>query len=117
MPRSSPHRVQPETPITNANQKRDPQTHQTRKGNQHYFGAKAYIGADSNYGAVQSVRTSAASVHGKHMLPDLLHGEEKKFRGDAGYQRQTEVIHAAAPDTQDMVHRRVKKSNGAAGQE
>jgi hypothetical protein len=32
------------------------------------------------------------------MLPDQLHGGEKKVWGDAGYQGQTEAIHAAAPE-------------------
>ena len=60
--------------------------HQTKKGNQYYFGAKAHIGVDSKSSVVHSVCTSEASVHDKHMLPDLLHGEEKKVWGDAGYQ-------------------------------
>ena len=62
----------------NSTKERDPEMHQTRKGNQYYFGAKAHIGVDSKEGIVHSVCTSAASVHDKHMLPDLLHGEEKK---------------------------------------
>ena len=60
--------------------------HQTKKGNQYYFGAKAHIGVDSKSGIIHSVCTSAASVSDVHMLPDLLHGEEKKVWGDAGYQ-------------------------------
>jgi len=51
-------------------------------------------------------------VHDKHMLPDLLHGEEKKVWGDAGYQGQTEAIHEAAPQAQDMTCRRVKTKAG-----
>ena len=77
-----------------------------------HFGAKAHIGVDSKEGIVHSVCTSAASVHDKHMLPDLLHGEEKKVWGDGGYQGQTETIHAAAPDAQDMTNRRVKNGKG-----
>jgi IS5 family transposase len=69
----------------NSTGKRDPQMHQTRKGQQWYFGAKAHIGVDSKSGIVHSVCTSAASVADKHMLPDLLHGAEKKVWGDAGY--------------------------------
>jgi IS5 family transposase len=87
---------------------RDPQMHQTKKGNQYYFGAKAHIGVDSKEVVVHSVCTSAASVHDKHMLPGLLHGEEKKVWGGAGYQGQTEAIHEAAPKAQDMTNRRVK---------
>src|ERR1017187_8906204 len=67
---------------------------------------------DSKEGVVHSVCTSAASVHDKHMLPDLLHGNEKKVWGDAGYQGQTEKIHEAAPKAQDMTNRRVKTKQG-----
>jgi IS5 family transposase len=101
----------------NSKKERDPEMHQTKKGNQYYFGAKAHIGVDSKEGIVHSVCTSAASVHDKHMLPDLLHGNEKKVWGDAGYQGQTEAIHEAAPEAQDMTNRRVKKSKGAVDEE
>jgi IS5 family transposase len=76
-----------------------------------HFGAKAHIGVDSKETVVHTVVTSAASVADKHMLPDLLHGNEKKVWGDAGYQGQTEVIHAAAPNAQDMTSRRTKFKN------
>jgi len=95
----------------NASKKRDPEMHQTRKGQQWYFGAKAHIGVDSKETIVHSVITTAASVADKHMLPDLLHGREKKVWGDAGYQGQTEAIHEAAPDAQDMTNRRTKFKN------
>ena len=101
----------------NEKKQRDPQMHQTKKGNQYYFGAKAHIGVDSKEGAVHSVCTSAASVHDKHMLPDLLHGNEKKVWGDTGYQGQTAAIHEAAPQAQDMTNRRVKKSKGKVDKE
>ena len=82
--------------------------HQVRKGNQWYFGAKAHIGVDSKETVVHSVCTSAASVADKHMLPDLLHGDERKVWGDGGYQGQTEAIRAAAPKAQDMTCRRTR---------
>jgi len=96
----------------NSKKERDPEMHQTRKGNQWFFGAKAHIGVDSKEGIVHSVCTSAASVSDVHMLPDLLHGAEKKVWGDAGYQGQTEALHAAAPEAQDMTSRRAKYKGG-----
>jgi IS5 family transposase len=96
----------------NAKQERDPEMHQTKKGNQWHFGAKAHIGVDSKDCIVHSVCTSAASVSDVHMLPDLLHGAEKKVWGDAGYQGQTEAIHAVAPAAQDMTSRRAKYKSG-----
>jgi transposase, IS5 family len=96
----------------NERKERDPEMHQTRKGNQWYFGMKAHIGVDSKEGIVHSVCSTAASVSDVHMLPDLLHGGEKKVWGDAGYQGQTEAIHQAAPRAQDMTSKRVKTKAG-----
>ena len=92
----------------NGKKERDPERHQTRKANQWYFGLKAHIGVDSKEGIVHSVCTSAASVADKHMLPHLLHGEERKVWGDGGYQGQTKAIQQAAPKAQDMTCRRTK---------
>ncbi|MDT7812154.1 MAG: transposase, family [Acidobacteriaceae bacterium] len=92
----------------NQSGERDPEMHQTRKGNQWYFGMKAHIGVDSREGVVHSVCTSAASVADVHLLPDLLHGAERKVWGDAGYQGQSEAIRKAAPHAQDMTCRRTK---------
>jgi IS5 family transposase len=91
----------------NTKGERDPEMHQTRKGNQWYFGMKAHVGVDSKSGIVHSVCTTAASVADKHMLADLLHGEERKVWGD-GYQGQGEVILEAAPHAQDMTSRRTR---------
>lgn len=101
----------------NAKKERDPEMHQTRKGKQYYFGAKAHIGVDSKEGIVHSVCTSAASVSDVHMLPDLLHGNEKKVWGDGGYQGQTARIHEVAPEAQDMTNRRVKNNRGKVDEE
>ncbi|HEY3619946.1 MAG TPA: IS5 family transposase [Candidatus Sulfotelmatobacter sp.] len=92
----------------NEKKERDPAMRQTRKGQQWYFGLKAHIGMDSKTNVVHSVCTSAASVSDCHMLPALLHGEERKVWGDGGYQGQTEVIREAAPHAQDMTCRRTK---------
>ena len=92
----------------NSTGERDPEMHQIRKGKQWYFGAKAHIGVDSKETVVHSVVTSAVSVADKHMLPDLLHGEERKVWGDGGYQGQTEAIRAAAPKAQDMTCKRTR---------
>jgi len=92
----------------NQQQERDPEMHQTRKGKQWYFGLKAHIGVDSKEGLVHSVCTTAANVADKHMLADLLHGEERKVWGDGAYQGQGEVIRQAALRAQDMTCRRTK---------
>ena len=95
----------------NEKKQRDPAMHQTKKGNQWFFGLKTHIGVDAKEGHVHSVATTAANVSDVHMLPDLLHGEERKVWGDGGYQGQTEVIKQAAPFAQDMTCRRTKFKN------
>ena len=95
----------------NASGERDPEMHQTKKGNQWYFGLKAHIGVDAKQGAVHSVVTTAANVADSRVLPELLHGEERKVWGDGGYQGQTEAIQQAAPKAQDMTCKRTKYKN------
>ena len=69
---------------------------------------KAHIGVDSKEGIVHSVCSTAASVADKHMLADLLHGQERKVWGDGAYQGQGEAIRQAAPHAQDMTSRRTR---------
>jgi len=52
--------------------------HQTKKGNQWFFGMKAHIGVDSRTKVIHAVAATAANVHDAACLPDLLHGEETK---------------------------------------
>lgn len=69
----------------NKSGERDPQMHQTRKGNQWFFGMKAHIGADATSGLVHSVTGTAANVSDISQTSELLHGEEKVVHADAGY--------------------------------
>ena len=64
---------------------RDPEMHQTRKGQQWYFGVKLHIGVDKDTGLTHSAVVTAANVHDKHPLPDLLHGQEQEVYGDSAY--------------------------------
>ena len=70
----------------NAGSKRDPEMHQTKKGNQWHFGMKAHIGADAESGLVHTVRGTAANVNDVVEANSLLHGDETDAFGDAGYQ-------------------------------
>ena len=65
---------------------RDPEMHQTQKGNQWHFGMKAHIGVDSATGIVHSMSATAANAHDVTQAPNLLHGGETVVWGDAGYQ-------------------------------
>lgn len=64
---------------------RDPEMHQTRKGQQWYFGMKMHIGVDDALGLIHSVETTSAEVHDIVVADKLLHGQEKTVWGDAGY--------------------------------
>jgi IS5 family transposase len=66
--------------------KRDPEMHQTKKGNQWYFGMKVHIGVDKDSGLIHSVVTTAANVHDLTPAAELLHGDEEVIYADAGYQ-------------------------------
>ena len=70
----------------NASGERDPEMHQTKKGNQWHFGMKAHIGADAESGLVHTVRGTAANVNDVVEANSLLHGDEADVFGDAGYQ-------------------------------
>ena len=70
----------------NRNGERDPEMHQTKKGNQWHFGMKAHIGVDSETGIVHSMSTTAANAHDVTEAHGLLHGGETQVWGDAGYQ-------------------------------
>ena len=65
---------------------RDPEMHQTKKGNQWYHGMKVHIGVDAESGLIHSVETTAANVHDLTPAAELLHGEETVVYADAGYQ-------------------------------
>ena len=70
----------------NASGERDPEMHQTKKGNQWYFGMKAHIGVDAESGLVHTVRGTAANVNDVVEANSLLHGQETDVFADAGYQ-------------------------------
>lgn len=64
---------------------RDPEMHQTKKGNQWHFGLKAHIGVDQESGLVHTLVTTAANVSDISQAPALLHGQEESVWADAGY--------------------------------
>ena len=69
----------------NASGQRDPEMHQTKKGNQWYFGMKAHIGVDADSGLVHTVRSTAANVADVTQAEHLLHGKEEVLHGDSGF--------------------------------
>ena len=92
----------------NADKARDPEMHQTRKGQQWYFGMKLHIGVDSQSGLAHSAVVTAANIHDKHPLPDLLHGNEQRVYGDSAYASQKVLIAAKAPSAKDFTNQRTR---------
>jgi IS5 family transposase len=82
----------------NADGERDPEMHQTKKGNQWYFGMKAHIGVDADSGLVHSVIGTAANVNDVTQAGGLLHGHERVAFGDAGYQGVAKRAEAQGPE-------------------
>ena len=70
----------------NSSGERDPEMHQTKKGNQWHFGMKAHIGVDADSGLVHTVVGTAANVNDVTQAHALVHGEETDVFADAGYQ-------------------------------
>jgi len=81
----------------NSSGERDPEMHQTKKGNQWHFGMKAHIGVDADSGLVHSVVGTAANVNDVTQAGALVHGEETDVFADAGYQGA-----AKREETQDI---------------
>ena len=74
---------------------RDPEMHQTKKGNAWYFGMKAHIGVDADSGVVHTVTGTAANVADITQTHHLLHGREKRGQGDSGYtgvEKRAEIL-------------------------
>jgi len=90
--------------------KRDPEMHQTKKGNQWYFGMKGHIGVDSQSKLIHSVAATAANVHDSQLLGDLLHGEETRVWGDSAYAGQGEVIRQHAPRAKDFTSKKAARN-------
>ena len=100
----------------NSTGERDPEMHQTRKGNQWHFGMKAHIAVDAESGLVHTVTTTAANEADVEQIADLLHGKEQQVWADSGYrgaqsrvQREVQWNIAARPsDIAKMPDGRVK---------
>jgi len=96
----------------NKDQVRDPEMHQSKKGNQWFFGMKVHIGADSKSGLVHSASVTAGNVHDSQELANLLHGEETRLYGDSAYrgEKQRQRLNEIAPAAKDFTNKRAYKS-------
>ena len=118
----------------NADNARDPDMHQTKKGNQWHFvrvahstvrnhrlcrcpaspaapgGMKVHIGVDSKTGLAHSASITPANVHDSQVLPNLLHGNETRLYGDTAYIGQKDVLKEIAPKAKDFTNKRASRA-------
>ncbi len=96
----------------NEEKQRDPEMHQTKKGNDWHFGMKVHIGVDSKSGLIHSASVTAANVHDSLEVPNLLHGEETRFYGDSAYRgkAQRDRLKVIAPKAKDFTNRRAYRN-------
>jgi transposase, IS5 family len=93
----------------NAEKKRDPQMHQTRKGKQWYFGMKMHTGVDDGFGLVHTVRATSANVADVNVFGELLHGGEERVHGDSAYHSKELKARAEACGLEFNVNERGSK--------
>ena len=96
----------------NAAGERDPEMHQSKKGNQWHFGMKLHIGVDSQSGLIHSASITAGNVHDSQELPNLLHGGESRLYGDNAYRgaKQRKGLKDIAPRAKDFTNKRAYRS-------
>ena len=81
----------------NEDRARDPEMHQTKKGNEWHFGMKAHIGADADSGLVHSLHVTPANESDVAHAHEVLHGDETQVFVDAGYigvEKRPEILQA-----------------------
>ena len=69
----------------NADKARDPEMHQTKKGNEWRFGMKCHIGVDAGSGLVHTITVTAANEHDITQTSALLRDDDEVVYGDSGY--------------------------------
>ena len=69
----------------NKNGERDPEMHQTKKGNEWYFGMKVHAGADAGSGYVHSLTGTSANMHDVSETSKLIRKDDHVVYGDSGY--------------------------------
>lgn len=96
----------------NEEKSRDPEMHQTKKGNEWHFGMKLHIGTDSKTGLIHSASVTAANVHDSQQVENLLHGNETRFYGDSAYRgkAQRERLKELAPKAKDFTNKRAYRN-------
>ena len=86
--------------------------HQSKKGNQWYFGMKVHIGVDSQSGLIHSTSVTPGNIHDSHEVPNLLPGKETRLYGDSAYrgEKQRQRLKEPAPKAGNFTNKRAYKN-------
>lgn len=79
----------------NEERSRDPEMHQTKKGNEWRFGMKCHVGVDAGSGLVHTMEVTAANTHDVTVAARLIREDDEVVYGDSGYlglQKRPEVL-------------------------
>jgi len=101
--------IAPPSSTKNQSRQRDAEMHQTKKGNQWYFGMKAHVAVDAQSGLVQRVIGTAAHVSDISQTHELLHGQEQDVFADAGYQGVQKRPEISSREAQPQWHIAAKR--------
>ena len=77
--------IQAPSSTKNASGERDQEMHQTKKGNQWYFGMKAHIGVDAGSGYTHTVTVTPANAQDITQASELIREDDETVYGDAGF--------------------------------
>lgn len=69
----------------NQSGKRDPEMHQTKKGNEWYFGMKVHAGVDAATGYVHTLTGTSANMHDVSETSKLIRKDDHVVYADSGY--------------------------------
>ena len=94
----------------NSSGKRDEDMHQTKKGNQWYFGMKAHIGVDADSKMIHSIEVTPANAHDSTMMEKLLRKSDEAVWGDKAYAGTSDKIHRAAPKAEDKTMHKARRN-------
>ncbi len=103
------------TIITTKNKEinRNPDMHQTHKGNQWYSWHEGLYWR----GLIHSIAVTPANIHDSQVLEDLLHGNETRVRGDSAYAGQKDKLTKHAPKAKDFTPKKACRNRQLTGQE
>ena len=87
--------------------KRDEEMHQTKKGNQWYFGMKVHAVVDAGSGYVHTITGTAASVHDVNETEKLIREDDEVLYGDSGYLNAAAHMESIRPERLESMEFRI----------